>query len=77
MDLAVKGKASYANLYTDLVTLDISDPMNVVVKNYNQGVFPYRNYGYGFYGDTTKIITEWIRSDTSISQPCGESQRIL
>jgi hypothetical protein len=77
MDLAVKGKTLYADLYTDLVTLNISDPMDVVVKNYNRGVFPYRNYGYGFYGDTTKIITQWIRRDTSISQPCGGDQRVL
>jgi hypothetical protein len=77
MDLAVKGKTLYADLYTDLVTLDISDPMNVVVKNYNRGVFPYRNYGYGFYGDTTKVITQWIRRDTTISQPCGGDQRVF
>lgn len=77
MDLAIKGNTLYADLYTDLVTLDISDPMNVVVKNYSRGVFPYRNYGYGFYGDTTKIITQWIRKDTTISQPCGGDQRVL
>jgi hypothetical protein len=77
MDLAIKGNTLYADLYTDLVTLGISDPMNVVVKNYNRGVFPYRNYGYGFYGDTTKIITQWIRKDTTISQPCGGDQRVL
>ena len=77
VDLAVKGTTLYADLYTDLVTLDITDPMNVVVKNYNQGVFPYRNYGYGFYGDSTKIITQWIRRDTTIPQPCGGGQRIL
>ncbi|HJY22988.1 MAG TPA: hypothetical protein VJ279_08895, partial [Hanamia sp.] len=44
LDLAVKGNALYADLYSDLVTLDVTDPLNVVVKKYNEGVFPYRAY---------------------------------
>ena len=31
-DLAVKGNTLYADLYTDLVTLDISDPLHAAVK---------------------------------------------
>ena len=45
VDLAVKGNRLYADLYTDLVTLDISNPLNVVKKNIVDGVFPERYYG--------------------------------
>ena len=69
-DIAVKGNTLYADLYTDLVTLDISDPLNVVVKKYNEGVFPYRSYGNGFYNDSTKIISSWIKRDTTLMQSC-------
>lgn len=70
MDIAVKGNVLYADLYTDLVTLDISDPLNVVVKKYDEGIFPFRAYGNGFYNDSTKIITEWLKRDTTITQSC-------
>jgi hypothetical protein len=70
MDLAVKGHILYADLYTDLVTLDISNPLNVVVKKFNEGVFPYRIYGNGFINDTTKIIVDWVKRDTTILQNC-------
>jgi hypothetical protein len=70
MDLAVKGNILYADLFTDLVTLDISDPLNVVVKKYDDGVFPFRAYGNSFYYDSTKIITDWIKRDTTVTQNC-------
>ena len=71
MDLAVKGNILYADLYTDLVTLDISNPLNVLVEKYNEGVFPYRAYGNGFYNDTNKIIVDWIKRDTTVTENCG------
>ncbi len=71
VDLAVKGNTLYADLYTDLVTLDISNPLNVLVKKYNEGVFPYRAYSNGFSGDTSKVIVDWVKRDTSILSNCG------
>jgi hypothetical protein len=73
MDLAVKGNALYADLYTDLVTMDISDPLHVVVKKYNEGVFPYRVYGNGFLSDTSRIIADWIKRDTTVVENCGQT----
>lgn len=70
VDLAVKGNILYADLYTDLVTIDISNPLNIAVKKYNEGVFPYRLYTNGFFNDTTKVITDWIKFDTTITEPC-------
>ncbi len=77
MDLAVKGNSLYADLYTDLVTLDITDPLNVVVKKYNEGVFPYRVYGNGFYNDTSKIITDWVKRDTTVSENCAGNRMVF
>ena len=74
LDLAVKGNILYADLYTDLVTLDISNPLNVAVKKINEGVFPFRAYGNGFYNDTSKIITDWIKRDTTMIENCGNFQ---
>ena len=71
LDLAVKGNALYADLYSDLVTLDVTDPLNVVVKKYNEGVFPYRAYGNGFYGDSSRVITDWVKRDTTVVEDCG------
>ena len=70
-DLAVKGNTLYADLYTDLVTLDISDPLHVVVKKYNEGVFPDRIYSNGFYADSSKVIVDWTKRDTTVTQDCG------
>lgn len=77
MDLALKGNTLYADLYTDLVTLDVSNQLNVVVKKYNEGVFPYRAYGNGFYGDTTKIISDWIKRDTTVTENCELGSRLV
>lgn len=71
LDLAVNGNALYADMYTDMVTLDITDPLQVKVKKINGGVFPIRQYGYGFYIDSTKVLTDWIRKDTTMVEDCG------
>jgi len=67
VDLAIKGAYLYADCYTDLVTLDISDPLHISVKQFLNGVFPHRYY-QDFIADTTKVIREWIRVDTSIDK---------
>jgi hypothetical protein len=67
VDLAVKGNTLYADLYTDLITLDITNPRDVKMMSIVENVFPHR-YMYGYYGvDSGKIITDWIRKDTTIT----------
>ncbi len=72
IDLAIKGHTLYADLYTDLVTIDISDPLNIVKKNITDGVFPARYYeGYNTNnGDSNKIIYDWIKHDTTVTEDC-------
>lgn len=65
VDLAVKGNMLYADLYTDLVAIDISDPRQVVLKKVVENVFPHRRYN-NFYPDSNKVIVDWTRRDTTI-----------
>ena len=48
LDMAVKGNILYADFYTELVTIDITDPLHAVVKKFNENIFPERTWGNGF-----------------------------
>ena len=61
--LAVRGNILYADMYTDLVAIDITNPQAVQLKTVVPGVFPDRVY-YSFVPDKQMIITEWIAVDT-------------
>lgn len=66
VDIAVKGNALYADLFTDLLVLDINDPLNPVLKQTVKGAFPERNYVNGYYLDTSLVIVDWIKKDTTV-----------
>ncbi|HET6994728.1 MAG TPA: hypothetical protein VFI06_07090 [Chitinophagaceae bacterium] len=71
VDLAVKGNMLYADLYTDLVAIDISNPSNIVVRKFIDFVFPERMYGGGFVASNTgQVIMDWKRVDTTITESC-------
>ncbi len=72
LDIAVKGNTLYADLYSDLVTLDITNPLQVQVKKITDGVFPYRYWGGGFAGPNSNnmIVTDWVRKDTTVNENC-------
>ncbi|MBS1752302.1 MAG: hypothetical protein JST63_20565 [Bacteroidetes bacterium] len=71
MDMAVKGNTLYADAYTDLVTIDISDPLHAKLTAVVEGTFPFRQYYGGFYPDTSKVIVDWVKRDTTINIDCG------
>ncbi|HLL43760.1 MAG TPA: hypothetical protein VK369_11515 [Segetibacter sp.] len=73
LDLAVKGNTLYADNYRDLVTLDISNPANVQVKKITEKVFSRRQYLNGFFEDTTRVIVDWIKKDTTVSHEPARS----
>jgi hypothetical protein len=77
LDIAVKGNTLYADMYTDLVTLDITNPSNVIVKKFSDNIFPYRNYGNGFVANTDQIIIDWVRKDTTITTSCDMGGPIM
>lgn len=70
-ELAVKGDILYADLYTDMVAIDISNPNNVVVKKIIENLFPYRYYGFGFQPDHSMVIADWQRVDTTVRVDCN------
>src|SRR3954463_13047637 len=68
MDIAVKGNTLYADLYTDLVVIDISNPASIVLKKVVENVFPNRRYSGYFLLDSTRIISSWEKRDTTITE---------
>ena len=80
MDMAVKGNILYADLYTDLVAIDITDPLNVKVKKVIEGVFPYRYWGGGFVGPAVNsdlIVTDWVKKDTTVTSSCSQTGLVV
>jgi hypothetical protein len=67
IEVAVSGHYLYADMYTDMVTIDIGDPLQAKLVDTTLGVFPERAYGYGFAPDNSKIIVDWIIKDTTIT----------
>lgn len=66
LDIAVKQNTLYADLYTDLLAIDISDPLQAKLTKRVPNIFPERQYGNGFVPDTSLIIVDWIKKDTTV-----------
>jgi hypothetical protein len=71
LDMAVKGNILYADFYTDLVAIDITNPRSIVVKKFTENVFPERFWGNGFSPATGMVIADWRRRDTVVETYCG------
>jgi hypothetical protein len=65
IDIAVKGNTLYADLFTDMVTVDISDPLNARLTDVMRDVFPERSYN-GFRADTSKYIVDWLEKTYTV-----------
>lgn len=70
MDMAVKGNMLYADMYGDLVAIDITDPKNVKLVKTVEDIFPERMWGSGFMGQADNIVVDWIRKDTVVTESC-------
>jgi len=66
LDIAVKGNTLYADLYTDLVAVDITNPLQATFMKCIANVFPLRNYANGFIADSSRVIVDWIKRDTTV-----------
>jgi hypothetical protein len=71
MDMAVKGNMLYADFYSDLVAINITDPQQVVVTKFTENVFPERAWGNGFSPVPNAVIVDWLKRDTTVSIECG------
>jgi hypothetical protein len=70
-DMAVKGSTLYADSHGDLVTFDISNPLQVVAKKFLNNVFPHRaqyyiQNGTTFNPDSIQQVAGWTRKDTTV-----------
>ncbi len=74
-DMAIKGNTLYADAYGDLVSFDITDPLNVVAKNFATNVFPDHSIyflsstytaGSVFNPDSINVIVGWSTRDTTV-----------
>jgi hypothetical protein len=78
LDLAVKGNTLYADAYSDMVTFDITNPRDVVVKKIIEKVFPGREWYYEYLStgnpDSIRVIADWITKDTTVD--CDEYNRL-
>lgn len=77
MDMAVKGNMLYADFYSDLVAINISDPQHVAVTKFTENVFPERAWGNGFSPNPTAVIVDWVKKDTTVTTNCGGSNGIF
>ena len=66
IDLAVKGTTLYADMYRDLLVIDIGNPNAIQIKKVIENVFPARVYNNGFVGDSNRVISGWIKKDTTV-----------
>jgi hypothetical protein len=72
LDIAVKGNILYADMYQDLVAVDISDPLKAKLVKDLPDVFPERYYANGFIADNNRIIVGWLKKDTTVElKPSG------
>jgi hypothetical protein len=66
VDIAVKGNTLYADLYTDMVTIDITDPLHAKLVKLLPKIFPERQYANGFVSDTNKVIVDWTKKEITV-----------
>jgi hypothetical protein len=66
LDIAVKGNILYADMYQDLVAVDISDPLQAKLVKTVPDVFGERYYGNGFVGVNNMVIVGWTKKDTVV-----------
>ncbi len=67
-NMAVFGNNLYADCYTDLLSLDISNPLQVSLSGYVSNLFPERQYLSGFRVDSGMVVVDWIKlKDTTVN----------
>lgn len=76
IDMAVKGNTLYADCYTDLITLNISNPLNAIIKNVIEDAFSDRRIVKGYSTEKGKVITSFLTKDTTIDVAISEGQGI-
>jgi hypothetical protein len=77
VDIAIRGNILYADLYDELVSIDISNPLNVQLKSTVLRAFPERFFANGFTSDTSLFIVDWIAKDTTVTINCSGNESVV
>ncbi len=72
-DLAIHGNTLYADSYSDLLAIDITNPQSISIKKTLQNIFQSRISYFLVAGnpDSTYVISGWITKDTTVDYPTG------
>lgn len=62
MNMAIHGNTLYADMYSDLLSIDITDPHQVKIIGKLFNFFTSRDY----FQDSSEVITSWIVKDTTV-----------
>lgn len=65
-DVLVKNNTMLVDCYMDLLSIDISNPMDCKLIHVSNNVFPERRYVNGYSLDTSMVVTNWITKDTTV-----------
>ncbi|RYY55051.1 MAG: hypothetical protein EOO09_11980 [Chitinophagaceae bacterium] len=71
MDMAIKGNTLYADLYSELVSIDITDPTNVKLLGFEENLFPERYWAAALIaGHEGQAVVDWTSVDTVMKVDC-------
>ncbi|MDI3320192.1 LVIVD repeat-containing protein [Pinibacter soli] len=80
VDMVVKGNILYADSYSDLVAMDITNPLEAKALNFTDNVFPaYRNnimYDSFVISGVKNVVVDWTKRDTTIDVDCGKNENL-
>ncbi|MGC4034819.1 MAG: hypothetical protein QM764_02585 [Chitinophagaceae bacterium] len=65
-DIAIRGNTLYADMYADLLAIDISNPKKAVVKNRLSNFFTERIYVNNTVVDSSMVAVAWKTRDTTV-----------
>lgn len=66
-DIAVRNNILYADMYGDLLAIDITNPTQTAITKEIPGFFQSRTYANPVTIDNSLVIVDWIRKDTTIT----------
>ncbi len=69
LDIAIKDNTLYADMYSDLLAIDISNPRQAAITNKIENFFTGRSYVNGFPAIMNEnIVVQWLQRDTIVEE---------
>lgn len=77
VDLAIKDNVLYADIYTDFIAIDISNPLQVSVSKKIGNLFSSQTGFYNSSADSTHYIVDWTQKTTTDEQEFKAQEKTL